>query len=328
MMRDPDAWRWRQVLPMAFLPLLMGNVSTSPHPSTRLIVPAGGRVAPCNISIAVTPHCLGAIAGAVPTSTELEGFIDPASAMKGSHDADRMTRCRPGDLPSVCFRGQHGDTFVLEDARSVDLTQLVAGQSIIVGSFRLKHSARPEWYYNVGNGFPNNERSRRIFVVATYHQPRGAADTIAGYGHVVAEWRLYGLGPKERIIDYERAGLIWNCDHRHHDDENYSADFLNCRTQARLNAYSEKYGISFPRSVALFRCVSSSMRLARQTNRCAAVSDSLVARAGRGANRAERVAQLPEAMTAMYALVGELGFTDDPYWFSCAGGCCTAETRQ
>ena len=327
MVRDPDVWRWRHVLPMALLPLLMGSVDTS-RDFAPMGPSSGARLVSCNFDVAIVPHCNGAIAGPVPTADELRAFVSPPGHMRPSHETDRRTRCvSPPDALPVCIAGQHAQAHVLDDIRTVDLTQLKKGQAIVVGSFDVKHRARPDWYYNVGDNFPNDPEVRRIFVVATYHAPQGAADIRPGYGHAIAEWRFYGLRGKT-AVDLERHGLVWYCDHAHHPSEPFSADFLNCSVQGALDAYADKYQLSFPNTLALYRCVSSAVLADRQRNRCAAPFDSLAAKSARVANRAAGDAQLQGAVAAMHALVAEFGFSDDPYWFSCAGGCCTAEGRQ
>lgn len=231
-----------------------------------------------------------------------------ADQLEKATKVPRQTQCVWGP----CAKSQMANAYVNPDARSIDLTKLPDDQVVVVGSFRMKSGVdKLEKRYGVGRNLAADEKIQRYFFVV--YKPT-AAGTDPTYGVNIAGWVLYGVTKYGTTFtaDSLNSGTIVRCTKEH--DNNYAepnARFLNCEADRIVNKLSAESGVSRDKLLDARACEASALQCALRADRLFATVPTLSVSA-----RKSLVARLAAAVSDS---------SIDPYWFTCAVGCCTAE---
>lgn len=278
-----------------------------------------------------------------PTWTELKPAYEQIT-VPGDH-ANRATD------PVCGFTGQtlpckYAETDVNVDMRRFRYKDLDEKHAVVVGTMLWRPQERyRDFTYKVGQDLPASsdiDLLRTFFVV--YANERGSTPT-SGNGQVVAAWKLFQRQDQTDKLVLLRTGEIVQCTHIH-PQPRPSAGFLGCKALNATHVIADSTGISEESVFAALRC-----DIAVDTSRKDSVVTSRKAPAGAsrspssGKSQAETCAQererkikalhdwvSPSGATSRPAL--EKAFADletadpsiDTYWFSCANGCCTADS--
>ena len=285
---------------------------------------------PCSYSQIALHKCLAVFNATF--LTEKDGRVRRYlwAAMKGD-----FTEAQPEDRkladPAVqgdnCYASQfqHARTFVNKSARDMLLERLPASRVVVVGYMIFKEKCESsDVYYPETAGplipDPDGDDERQTFVLVAMHDNTAPAPLYAK----VQVYHFYG-NKKNRYMD--PVGVphdVIQCGNHTHPDDPWS-DFWNCRADRLAQAtattwhgtLSDVRKLVHCESSTTPGCVSGDVLKARVTAFLA--SQSFVSPAARDA----AVVALSGEARAIMAVQDPL---TDPYWFSCAAGCCTAGT--
>ncbi len=276
---------------------------------------------PCNLSLTGTALCKGVVNNDFLTTPTRKKLDDAVQALTDDNSDETY---RNGDCGNTsCQYAQYNKPFISTDSRHMDLALLPKEVGVLVGAMKFAAREPSDVYYGLGGDLENDGDKRRAFVVVTSTTDRSARPG----GHVIARWTLYGsskatklFGPLVGKDGKVRTGFVVKCDNHHKKDKPYASSFLSCESAATVEAYAKRVGISFAAARHVLTCQGNAKEKAT-SEKC----------------QAQRVAELKTALKSAKGpklmsfndAVKLLPFVEadplnDPYWFSCSLGCCTA----
>ena len=258
----------------------------------------------------------------IPTRAKLDEAVRPLRA-DNSTKGRRHGKCPAGQN---CKYKQYVWHKVNYDSRRMDISQLDYHQGIVVGSMKFLADAISDIYYDVGYDLPRGDDEQTAWVVVEKHpHPPNPA--------VIAKWTLFGFskssrsfGPLKSSSNTVITGNVHLCNNEHRKEKRFASAFLTCESEDELFAFSDKVGITLTEARFVFTCDVAGRSLQSRAARCAEQREqrlrALLRRDRRGVQLMTKVA-MEEAVTLLRGV--KANPDEDPYWFSCASGCCTAE---
>ena len=291
-------------------------------------VPTAGVMSPCSLNGGSSP-CYALLDASFVTGTGVqrwnlwkqvqEGFIE-AQPEKRRLDATANSgdNCYPEQR-------QHARTRVNPDSRNMELETLTSAYVIPVGFMRFKDGCRPaDVLYTQTAGplpppGPSNDDEREKFVVLAMHDEAAPLP-------LKASWQLYqilGTGAARHMEPIGPSHFIVKCakPHKTHPNEPW-ADFWNCSAEALTDTIATRYTLAFAAVRTLTACDS--------TAATGCVSDAVLKQRVSiiVSQRATETEKPPIPAEALFLdarrIIAIQDPLTDPYWFSCAAGCCTA----
>lgn len=282
--------------------------------------------APCYLTGTGRP-CAGLLTTATPTVGDLKRAFKYLSWGGGEGRRKASLPCRKTSSPCE----QYAATFVNPDARNFpDDMRLTTGTSLVLGGMRLRPKGEEEARYKVGYDLKEDERRFVYFVASPLPTPPTGIQV--GAGKVALGWTLYRLddGPTGEVVASLSSGRILRCDHPHDDTgnarirlaESPSASFTTCPVAAIADSVGALIGASTLMVLNAFTCEAGRLNrsITDRPDECGVqLASKLAALNSSASARGPAVRSL---LTRMGAMANALM---DPYWFSCASGCCTAD---
>ncbi|MEO7456172.1 MAG: hypothetical protein ABIY52_07905 [Gemmatimonadaceae bacterium] len=308
-------------------------------PASTLFV-APDATTPCSFPLSGNlRECAGILSRdfiANPRSADLRFAV--RDAQTPGLDTQREGECGNSGTTGHCPVTQSATPFVNPDSRWFSVESLPAHYAIVLGAMRFKYGVnhKDRYYAKLGANLPADAESRMHYIVAYAVSPKvvtASRDTIIG------AWAIYRMAKSsDQYADSLMSGNLIKCGHPPDNPTAAETRFTTCvgqhgiQTSARLlNTTSEAVynSLACEASQLPFSTVAEpdlwgecgKQRMVKVATLLKGRVDSAGAAAASGSVKG----RLAFTAASIMQLLQRAQPAIDPYWFSCANGCCTAE---